>query len=315
MNSPTNIAGAPTHEDDGGLPPLDFDRWTALSARLLNLGTEERIVILDERGVALEDWMSSDEHHCSALAAEVAAGELTRAEMYGRACAAEIARRRRGGPEVSPPQDLHEPAAPTAKGETTPTPAPLGGASAAPSAEDVPSYLRELMLGVSTASSGTSSLAGTMSAPDLPSFIKRAAAKPLPFREAPSPQFLTVPSVPSSSSIPSGATMELGVDIFAQVKSALPFPGRSAPAANPTSDRQQEFPRLPLETYASLCAELSVFTDRSAEILKKYGISNEHVRRAVDNDWQGRLSAHTDTREELQRLKTTYETWLRSQPR
>lgn len=287
--------------------PLDFETWSALSARLLHLGVEEKLSILERQGVALEDWTYSDERHAAALAADVAAGEMARAERYGRACAAEIERRRRGEAAVANAPAPAEGAVPKA----TPATPLVTGARPASGAEAVPSYMREPMAADAAPRAAPPSLAGTMAAPDLPSFIRRAAGK-LPFVDTPSADF--VASLEAPRPRPSGVageTMAIGVDLTAQVPGALPFGRQAGEGATPAARKALVFPRLPLQSYASLCAELAVSPDHAAETLAKYGIKTEEAHRALESEWQGRLAAHADTREEWQKLRDSYEAWLR----
>ena len=242
---------------------LDFETWATMSARLLHLGPDERLEVLDQRGIDDTDWSRSDEHHTVALAAEVAAGRMGRAERYGRACAAELERRKKGAPEEPPP---------------------VAGAVAP----------------------ARPALSGTMAARDLPTFVAQAAAHPLPFGAIPSPEFLASLDAPRSPPSP-GATMAGGGD----VRVTLPF----AKPATAAGSKPARFPRLTLESYASLCAELSVYPDRAADILGKYGVTDDEARRAVDDDWGARLAENADTREEWERLRATHEGWLRQQPR
>jgi hypothetical protein len=299
--------------------PFDFDTWAALSARLLNLGADARIDVLEERGVALEDWLRSDEHHCLSLAADVSAGRMERAERYGRMCAEEMERRAKGEPEVPAPH-AEEADAVQVPDASAPMPVLVVGAPAVGGGEEVPSFLHTAasLDGVGAGlpplvppSRGTSPLAGTMKAPDLPSFVKQASANPLPFGEAPSPEFLASLEAPRPSPVLSGATIPGGVDLMAQLRSTLPFAKQNTGAEVSSSTKVVSYPRLPLETYASLCAELSVFPERTPEILAKYGIRDEEARVALDADWKARLSAHPDTCEEWRSRCASYEAWLR----
>ena len=71
---------------------------------------------------------------------------------------------------------------------------------------------------------------------------------------------------------------------------------------------------MPLETYASLCAELAVAPERTAETLAKYKVESEPARRALDEDWARRAAQYPDTRAELERLVSSYTAWLRRKP-
>lgn len=278
----------------GGTPPLDFETWAALSARLLKLDAEQRYDILEARGVSPEDWMQSEEQHFATLAADIGAGRMDRAEHYGQVCAAEMERRRRGEPEETPEHVEPEATDPMA------TASPIVGAPAVVITEEVPSYLR---VPAAAAASPEGSLASTAAALEVPSFVRQAAAS-LPFGTTPSIQFLSEVGAPRPSAPASmGETAPLGVDPFANMRSVLPFPKSSSTAS---------VPQLALETYASLCAELRVYPQRASEILRKYRIADEEARRALDAEWQARMSGQPATRAEWQRLCATYEGWLRN---
>jgi hypothetical protein len=304
----------------GAAPLLPFETWVALAARLVNVGMEERLDILDHREVPVEDWLRSDEHHCLALAADIAAGRMERAERYGRACAAELERRRTGAPDV-PPADAKPAAAVDAIEEPPATTTPAIGAPAVAETAPLPSFLHYLPPPVALplptpvalplpTTRTPSPLAGTMAAMELPSFVK-AATNALPFGDTPTPDFLaSIDAERPGPSNAAGATIGVGVDLLAQVQHTLPFAKADADGAKPGAQAAR-FPRLPLETYASLCAELSVFPERTPGILQKYGVKDEAARQALGKDWDARLSANADTREEWQRLCDTYAEYLR----
>lgn len=48
-------------------------------------------------------------------------------------------------------------------------------------------------------------------------------------------------------------------------------------------------PALTLQQYASLCAELAVFRDRTDAIFQRYGLADPRDRAAVDLSWKERL--------------------------
>ena len=90
-------------------PPLDFDAWADLSAFFLGAAPEDRLGVLDERGIPLEDWTRSEEHHVRSLAADIVAKRTTRADRYARKCA-EVVARRNTAPE--PPAEAEAEATP-----------------------------------------------------------------------------------------------------------------------------------------------------------------------------------------------------------
>jgi hypothetical protein len=62
----------------------------------------------------------------------------------------------------------------------------------------------------------------------------------------------------------------------------------SAPAA-PASAEVAATSKLTLQQYASLCAELAVFKDRTESIFQRYGLATLRDRLNVDLGWQERL--------------------------
>jgi hypothetical protein len=191
-------------------------------------------------------------------------------------------------------------------------------------------------------------LTGTISVDNLPSFIKQGASKPLPFGDTPSAEFVaaaTAPKPPPSTAVGGtigadddlasqvraalpfakhdgggpqptaaalGETRAVDAAVVAQAAAALPFPAQAAGVAKPSTP---SFPRLPLQTYASLCVDLALFPGRAADVLKKYGVKDEEARRALDQDWHARFAAHPDTRTEWAQACATYRDWLLRQPR
>jgi putative alpha-1,2-mannosidase len=59
---------------------------------------------------------------------------------------------------------------------------------------------------------------------------------------------------------------------------------------------------MPLEAYASFCAELADSTNDAAAVFAKYHVSGEPARAALDQEWQTRFDAHADTKAKWQKL-------------
>ncbi|MBK8259657.1 MAG: hypothetical protein IPK82_44245 [Polyangiaceae bacterium] len=84
--------------------------------------------------------------------------------------------------------------------------------------------------------------------------------------------------------------------------------GKPAPAARPVG-----LPQLTLEQYASMCAELAVFHDRAAAVFQKYGLTDPHIRAAVDAAWKDRLRRYPSEQAEWERRYWQYENaWRRN---
>ena len=281
--------------------PLDFEAWAELSARMLGRTLDEQLDMLKELDVRSADWTRSDQHYAGALAADLAEGRMERAERYAGKCVAELERRKRAPQQAEP-----EPAQPPAEPRASPppdlatfqkveqTPGTLPGAGPLP-----------------LAAQAQENVTGTVAGFVLPAALREAQGR-LPFVPAqdvaPAPQ---PPSAAGTVQLPSAAgsgTLPLGANPMAEARATLPF----ATAAPGDAVR---FPRMPLESYAALCAELAVAPERTAETLAKYKVESEAVRRALDEDWGQRLARYPDTRVELERLVSVYKASLRRQPR
>jgi hypothetical protein len=103
-----------------------------------------------------------------------------------------------------------------------------------------------------------------------------------------------------------GRTAPLGDDSIAKAVAALPFAGNTVGAA------LAPVPRLPLETYASLRAELSLWPERLAEILPRYHVINEAARRALEEHWERELAASPEARATFDKALAEYTAWLRT---
>lgn len=97
--------------------PLDFDRWSTLSARLLARTPSERAALFTAERVDARDFDDCDRHWTLTLARDLQSGDTTRPALYGARCAAEL--RRRQAPSEPPPPPSPRPAPPP-----TPRPAP-----------------------------------------------------------------------------------------------------------------------------------------------------------------------------------------------
>lgn len=104
----------------------------------------------------------------------------------------------------------------------------------------------------------------------------------------------------------------------------LPFPSRAAPPEPPSRDVAVDLPSgkplsapqpvtsapppaLTLQQYASLCAELGVFRDRTEATFHKYGLGNLRDRLGVDLAWQERLRRNPA---EYQGWQALYQRWV-----
>jgi hypothetical protein len=286
-------------------PVLPFDAWAALSARLMNLAEHERLDVLDEHEVDPGDWTACDEHHGRELAGEVAQGRMDRAEVYARMCVAEMDRRRKQDEGAAPEPPEPDAAAPAPEPGTK-----IGAPLEAPLVE-TPSFLQPNGAAppVPRVAGPPAELATTAPAFELPSAFRTGA---LPFRKAAAPSPPATPAEPRpprpseapGSTMPLDATMPLGTDLM---RAALPF--------EQAGPKPQAFPRMPLQTYAALCAELAVFPNTTAAVLAKYAVAGDAARAALDQDWHKRFDEHPETREEWERLAAEHRARLEKQAR
>ena len=81
-------------------PLIPFEVWAALSARMLQRDSETRALILEQAGMDHERWGYSDARWTAELVRDLERRNYARVEHYGRECAAELERRRRGELEL-----------------------------------------------------------------------------------------------------------------------------------------------------------------------------------------------------------------------
>ncbi len=104
-----------------------------------------------------------------------------------------------------------------------------------------------------------------------------------------------------------GQTAPLGDDSIQKAVAALPFIGERVDAG------LVFFPRLSIQQYASLCAELALWPERSGEILRRYHVMNEAAPRALFEHWQAELAASPEARAAFEEHLASYTAWLRAQ--
>jgi hypothetical protein len=132
----------------------------------------------------------------------------------------------------------------------------------------------------------------------------RAQMGRLPFKpRAPGPELARTMQVPVHNPR-RGETAPIGDDSIEKAVAALPFARSTVGAALVL------FPRLSLERYASLRAELSIWPERSAEILRRYHVMNEAARRALEEHWENELAASPEARATFDKGLAEYTAWL-----
>jgi hypothetical protein len=247
---------------------------------------------------------------------------MDRAKQYARRCAEEMERRRAaervttqtnggavpepavkggdGAPKMGAPLEegpidarfLNAPPAPPAPGREPPVQFTTAAAF------ELPAELRALALALPFK---------PIAAPSLPTFGGTAH---LP-HQAP-----LEPSRPEGTAV-LGATAPL--DPAMVKKAALPFAAEgAAPTPAPVTGAPPKavaYPRMPLPTYAALCAELTAYPHHVPEIRKRYGIEGDAAHAALDDAWRTRLGASAEVRAECEALVRKYLEGLRPQSR
>ncbi|MFO0590357.1 MAG: hypothetical protein U0441_22635 [Polyangiaceae bacterium] len=143
-----------------------------------------------------------------------------------------------------------------------------------------------------------------------------AAALPFAAREA-----IKVKPAPAGAS-----TADIPRDIIDKINrgAAIPFPQKAPPAQSkpPVAPAPPPSPKvappvsaaeLTLDQYASMCAELAVFSDRQEAVFAKYGLADGRRRAAVDAAWKQRLARFPSEKAEWERRYWLHEAaWRRS---
>jgi hypothetical protein len=137
---------------------------------------------------------------------------------------------------------------------------------------------------------------------DIPPELR--AKPPLPFRPMleGQPQPRRAPKTAQSRvyGLEPGKTAPLGdTSIARAVAGVLPFAAPPLP--------------LTLRQYASLCAELSFWPSRAAEILQRYQVPGEAARAALDAFWSRERAARPELRAAFDEDVARYTAWLRAQ--
>ena len=133
----TPLEAAAERCSDRGAPPLPFETWLSLSSRLTHEPLDKRAELLAEAKIAPATWERAEPYWGLILAAEVARGDMARAEAYGKAC---LSSRH----DAAPPSMSPVPGAPEAVIATSEDvqPPQFFLSPATPRQELVPSYLR-----------------------------------------------------------------------------------------------------------------------------------------------------------------------------
>lgn len=271
-------------------PVVPFERWAAVSARLLKRSRDERLDMLEENEIDPLDWASADRYWVEMLAEDLDRGDDTRASHYAKVCAEELRRRERpetpSAPEPKPEPKAAEPPAPPVA-VVPAAPAPIELAPTAPPAAALP----------------VAPPAVVKTPPRLdmtaPAFVAPVRGEALPFGDKPSLD-LSEPSPPQPKTGISGETLPLQVNLKAM---ALPF-------MQGKGEAQAAAPTMTLDAYASLCAELAAQPEKRGEVLVRYRVAEDAALNALHASWQKQFAAQPQMRAEWQSKYDAFRAWL-----
>jgi hypothetical protein len=144
--------------------------------------------------------------------------------------------------------------------------------------------------------------------PNLPAEVWEQRGR-LPFRaRAPEAEIDRTREVPALN-WRKGKTAPVGDDSIEKEVALLPF-GEKGTCAGVVP-----IPRLSLEQYASLRAELAVRPEKWAEIQPQYHVMSVAMRRALDEHWEIELAANPEARAAFEKLLADYTAWVRARGR
>jgi hypothetical protein len=147
-------------------------------------------------------------------------------------------------------------------------------------------------LGPAPGSNARPSLAGTAMALELPAEVWRERGK-LPFGEPlPPPAMGDKKQSHTTKPVPvmrgPGDTVGVDDDMISRAVAAVPFLGETIGSG------RVPFPRLSVESYASLHAELAVRPELSGAILLRYRVVSHASLQALDAHWVERFASHPE---------------------
>lgn len=310
MSEMERPASEPRTSVDPG-PPLPFERWAELSARLLKRSRDERLDILEEHEVDPLEWDRSERHWVAQLADDLDRGDEDRADRYAARCAEEM-RRREGKPDETVPAEPAITAPPVA-------PPPLEPPRVAPPPLEPP-----LVAPPPLVTPPPSAPPPIVSKPVIDStmqpLVMPIPGRVLPFGDKPSLD-LSKPSPPQPLPSTVGETLPFQMDLMAI---AMPFIKRAEGGSAPAHEERAPSPAplastpapanvgppMTLDAYASLCAELLAYPERRPDIRKRYRIPDEATLAAVHARWQAHFGEQPQVRAEWQAKCTAFRDWL-----
>jgi hypothetical protein len=257
---------------------LTVKRYAEVSAHLRHHAREAPEVVLGRLGLTPDAWAAASSAWTQAIDDDVESGDGALVVAYAAAFA-ETRRRLEAGeasvdePPRGPPPEPPEP----------PPPAPADVEPPEPGSPEDP-------------------LNETLDAP-----LHRVKGPALPFTPGvPSIGEKPPDAMPRVNRAPKALTGTADLNLRVIAAAVLPFgQGASRKPASPAA-----VPSLTLEQYATLSAELSLAPERAAHIRARYLVTSDEAFRALNQQWQERLSADPALSRRFAALREHYRNWL-----
>ncbi len=314
---------APLDDDDDGAP-LPLATWLRLSARRLKRDPDERDEILAEEEIEPKQWSLADRYWNLLIAERISEGDHSLSDRYAEACVRELDARKQAAPaaqvaapEAAPPEPAPPPAA---------APPPV---MSAPAGDLKPSFLlREELtfkppalqvapppvkkpLDMGTAIGAIPGVPALPFAPPAPGGGAASPAKQAAF--GPWPASASREPIGETEAVDVGAlarrVLAFGPPKPTEADSPHPAPAQQAATAPQPRQAAPAVPMLTVEQYASLCVDLELSPQSTAEVLLRYGVTQD-AKRTLDEGWSRVFAEQPPRRAAFEHAKVTYRAWL-----
>jgi hypothetical protein len=334
-------------------PPLTMRDYAAVLAYLSHYPGEQRADVLDRLEVSEGEWKEADKRWPAAMIQELLDEDHSLSDAFNDAFVSVKRRLKKEKPDIesltplrpstsSAAKPLVVPAEPPAQPASAPAasvfapsapvfappapvfapPAPVFAPPAlisSPPAPVVASDHESLVpLGMRNFKSlkGTHAVVDAAPAPALPfrapiTGEPSAMAKAEPRSLVPEGMrgFTSLSGTQGVNPLPAGPALP-----FAGAKGPPPAPPPPAPPPPIVGKPPSDLPSLSVEQYASLCVELELEPERTAETLQRYRLTPEQ-RVSLDASWRERLAQASGLYAAWTQAVTRYKTWKLQQPR
>lgn len=323
MTTAAETDTAPLDDDDDGAP-LPLATWLRLSARRLKRDPDERAEILAEEEIEPKQWSLADRYWNLLIAERISEGDHSLSDLYAEACVRELDARKQSAaattaavPEPAPPEPAPPPAAPPPPAIS----APAGDLKPSFLLREEPSFKPPVTpiappavkkpLDMGTAIGAIPGVPALPFASPAPGGGGAAATKQAAFEPRPA----SAPREPigETEAVDVGAlarrVLAFGPPKPAEAETSQPAPAQQAATAPQPRQAAPAVPTLTVEQYASLCVDLELSPQGTAEVLRRYGVTQE-AKRTLDEGWSRVFAEQPARRAAFEHAKVTYRAWL-----